>query len=284
MLHDRGFPSMRILPARDVKAQPAEILTIAKRSTQQFSLLGRLFEPSEALADPKHVPPAVAPEQLGRKGGPMDGDLDERSIDERENPEIAAGFTFLGQFIDHDITFDPTPLSELERDPEAISNYRTPALDLDSVYGGGPLTSPHLYDRAAPWKFLISHLNASAFDLPRNGQETALIADPRNDENPMISQLHLAFLMAHNRRFDEVASDSGTTAMEAFEEARADIRSVYQWIVVNEYLPRICVLSASLRELFSAPGYSARRVGSQEDAWCSGRTAGARNLIGSRRS
>lgn len=170
----------------------------------------------------------------------MDGELDTRSPDEQENPNIDAGFTFLGQFIDHDITFDPTPISDLKRDREANLNYRTPGLDLDSVYGGGPVTSPHLYDRAQPGRFLLGASEQDEFDLPRNRQEIALIADPRNDENLIISQLHLAFLRAHNFRFDELASRPGTNAKDTFEEARRNIRWLYQWIVVNEYLPRVC--------------------------------------------
>ena|SRR5829696_1330620 len=59
---------------------------------------------------------------------------------------MPAGFTFLGQFLDHDMTFDPTSSLARQQDPEAIRNFRVPSLDLDSVYGGGPGASPHLYD------------------------------------------------------------------------------------------------------------------------------------------
>jgi hypothetical protein len=56
-------------------------------------------------------------------------------------------FSLLGQFLDHDMTFDPTSSLARRRDPESIRNFRIPALDLDSVYGGGPVALPYLYDQ-----------------------------------------------------------------------------------------------------------------------------------------
>ena len=55
------------------------------------------------------------------------------------SPRLFAGFTFIGQFIDHDITFDNTPLALQQADPDATVNFRTPRYDLDSVYGRGPV-------------------------------------------------------------------------------------------------------------------------------------------------
>ena len=63
------------------------------------------------------------------------------------NANVPAGFTYLGQFVDHDITLDLTSIGEKESDPTAVENFRTPALDLDNVYGLGPDGSRHLYAR-----------------------------------------------------------------------------------------------------------------------------------------
>jgi hypothetical protein len=85
---------------------------------------------------------------LGQAGGNMDA-KDQPGVpnpDSPDNPDIPAGFTFLGQFIDHDITFDSTSSLERQLDPEAIANFRAPLLELDSVYGAGPRASPHLYN------------------------------------------------------------------------------------------------------------------------------------------
>jgi hypothetical protein len=62
-----------------------------------------------------------------------------------ENKFIPAGYTYFGQFVDHDITLDPTAFHGKEVDPEAMEDFRTPALDLDSVYGAGPDSQPYLY-------------------------------------------------------------------------------------------------------------------------------------------
>jgi hypothetical protein len=142
--------------------------------------------------------------------------------------DIPAGFTYLGQFIDHDITFDPTPFAAAQRDPRALANFRTPRLDLDSVYGLGPDVQPYLYDRDAPGKLLLTE--APCLDLPRNRQGRALIGDPRNDENAIISQLHLLFLRFHNRIVDELGS---------FEAAQRLVRRHFHFIVLREYLPTV---------------------------------------------
>ncbi|HYH81946.1 MAG TPA: heme peroxidase family protein [Longimicrobium sp.] len=173
--------------------------------------------------------------------------LAERMIDPTggdDNPRIRAGFTFLGQFIDHDITFDPTSSLEKQNDPEAIHNFRTPLLELDSVYGSGPAASPFLYDTADGAKLLIGNNSAgNPGDLPRNVQGTALIGDPRNDENLIVSQLHLSFLKVHNRVVDHIRAhgvEGGEKVPEpaVFEEAQRVVRWHYQWIVVHEFLPK----------------------------------------------
>jgi hypothetical protein len=173
--------------------------------------------------------------ELGAAGGIMDGN--------NENPDnparLPAGFTFLGQFIDHDITFDPTSSLERQVDPEAVSNFRTPALELDSVYGAGPGASPHLYQRRDPDKLLIGQdTEGGRNDLPRNEEGVALIGDPRNDENLIVSQLHVAFLKFHNAVVDRVRK-AGVPARDVFRAAQQQVRWHYQWMIVHEFLPKI---------------------------------------------
>ena len=73
-------------------------------------------------------------------------DIDPGSA-EGNNTDVPAGFTYLGQFVDHDITLDLTALGDKESDPAAVENFRTPALDLDSIYGLGPDGSRNLFAR-----------------------------------------------------------------------------------------------------------------------------------------
>jgi hypothetical protein len=169
--------------------------------------------------------------QLGKKGG----DLDESGSAPQQNTEIPAGFVFLGQFIDHDITLDTTSSLEKQNDPMAIRNFRTASLDLDCVYGSGPDASPYLYDQTNKNKLLYG-TSTNPDDLQRNGQGVALIGDPRNDENLFVSQLQLTFIKFHNAIVDYVISQ-GVTDNHVFETAQRLARWHYQWIITNEFLP-----------------------------------------------
>lgn len=204
---------------------------------------GRLFPGLPAFApDLPRIRKAL--EELGKPGGLMDANDPPPpavSPDNLDNEGLSAGFTFLGQFIDHDMTFDPTSILERQNDPEAIENFRTPSLELDNVYGAGPRASRHLYDINDPVKFLIDKLSDAPDaqdDLPRNRQATALLGDPRNDENIIVSQLHVAMLKFHNAVVDHVRA-RGFAEEEVFAEAQRMVRWHYQWIIVNEFLPKI---------------------------------------------
>ena len=67
-----------------------------------------------------------------------------------QNQRIPAGYTYFGQFVDHDITFDPLSQLQRDNDPHALTNFRTPRFDLDSLYGSGPADQPFLYDWSCP--------------------------------------------------------------------------------------------------------------------------------------
>ncbi|WP_374470068.1 heme peroxidase family protein [Phenylobacterium sp.] len=195
---------------------------------------GRMFPQLAALFATEEDLTALGEAMSEADGGASDGD----------NPTIPAGYTYLGQFIDHDITFDTTALSEQPRDPQAIFNFRTPQLELDSVYGTGPAGMPHLYQRDNPAKFAIGLTSATPgggdgtlptsmpHDLPRMPSTGfAVIGDPRNDENLVVAQTHLAFMKFHNRVVDQEAV--------AFEAARRLVRWHYQWIVLNDFVRRL---------------------------------------------
>lgn len=192
---------------------------------------GRLFPGLPAF---RHEPEALM--KLGAVGGPMDGAT--------ENPDhpngLAAGLTFLGQFIDHDITFDPTSSLERQADPEAVENFRTPTLELDNVYGAGPGASPHLYLRSDRSRLLVRSLadHPLGGDVPRNEEGIALLGDPRNDENLIVSQLHVAFLRFHNAVADHI-EPTKSPRETLFEATQRLVRWHYQWVVLNEYLPGI---------------------------------------------
>jgi hypothetical protein len=165
----------------------------------------------------------------------------ETERDPEENSGISAGITYLGQFIDHDLTFDPSSSLQKQNDPDALVDFRSPRFDLDSVYGRGPDDQPCLYAADGVRMLLGRRLTGSpkdpnARDVPRSnpaaGPKRAIIGDPRNDENVIVSQLHAAFLRFHNRVADHLGAAD-------FEAVQRFVRWHYQWVVVNDFLPTI---------------------------------------------
>lgn len=155
-----------------------------------------------------------------------------------EESGIPSLYTYFGQFVDHDITFDPMTTLIKHSDPDALTDFRTPALDMDNVYGRGPGDQPYLYE-AAGRKFLLGDaLDNGAPDLPRNvptdktEPRRALIGDPRNDENSIVSQLQGLMLRFHNR----VADENDKLDLPALQKI---VRWHYQWVVLYDFLPRI---------------------------------------------
>ena len=161
--------------------------------------------------------------------------------DPEEDRDITAAYTYLGQFVDHDLTFDPTSRLRESLDREQIgklADFRTPRFDLDNLYGRGPDDQPYLY---APdgIRMLLgepmsgSPLDPDARDLPRGPNGRALIGDPRNDENRIVAQLHAIFLRFHNKVADHLGKDA------SFQEVRKQVRLHYQWMLVTDFLPTV---------------------------------------------
>src|SRR5258705_1009089 len=156
-----------------------------------------------------------------------------------EESGIPSAYTYLGQFIDHDLPFDPASSLQRQNDPDALVDFRTPRFDLDSVYGRGPDDQPYLYENART--FLLGRsltgaaANPAARDLPRSGvasplQRRAIVGDPRNDENVIISQLQGLLHRFHNK----VAT---THPDWPFPVVHREGRFHYHWVLLNDFLP-----------------------------------------------
>jgi hypothetical protein len=193
---------------------------------EQEARFGLLFKKLPAFAPPDELLGTLARSMTD----PRPPGQDPSDHDRWDNPDITAGYTFFGQFIDHDITRDTTPLPAQQTDPHGLKNFDTPMFDLGSVYGRGPDVDPQLYDPARPGYLLVNE-HDGLHDLPRAADGTAYVGDPRNDENLVIAQLHVAFLRFHN-----VLMDEG----RGFAEAQRLTTWHYQWLIVQEFLPRIC--------------------------------------------
>ena len=200
---------------------------------------------------------------------------------------IPAGFTYLGQFIDHDITLDVSSSLDAPTDAATVNNMRSPSLDLDSLYARGPALDPfhYVFPATAEPPTAIKFARGSNqqngpggpggsagaagmvqkrdFDVPRINNPldpgisslTAVIGDPRNDENLIVSQFHHAMLRFHNRVVDDlVAKNFGG---DIFVEAKRLVTHHYQWAVVHDFLDRICggaAVNAAMQSVVAPPG------------------------------
>jgi hypothetical protein len=166
---------------------------------------------------------------------------------EPDNANIPAGYTYFGQFVDHDITFDPTSSLQRANDPNKLHNFRTPRLDLDCIYGEGPDDEPFMYDKDRGGMFLIGAVGeTSEPDLPRNVKGTALIGDMRNDENTIVSQFQLSLLRLHNAIYGHLTGQDPNDLnarffmdKSKFEEAQRILRWFYQYVVWNDWVKRL---------------------------------------------
>src|SRR5215208_980757 len=167
--------------------------------------------------------------------------------------QIPAGFTYLGQFVDHDLTFDRTNVMLGDHvSPGQLIQARSPSLDLDSLYGAGPADpgSAKFYEsdgiHLKPGKSKADGGFAAmdGFDLPRGAGSTnaqkrkAIIPDPRNDENLAVAQMHCAMIRFHNRVFDTLPAS--VPQGQRFAKARKRVTKHHQWMIRTDYLPRIC--------------------------------------------
>jgi hypothetical protein len=176
-----------------------------------------------------------------------------------------AGFTYLGQFIDHDLTMDVTDVTFGQNvSPTRLLQARSPSLDLDSLYGAGPqdpVSAKFYEDDGLHLKMGRTvgeggDLTAmDGFDLPRRGgggspraRRRALIPDPRNDENLAVAQTHLAMIRFHNRVVDTLPDS--TPPAQRFTVARDLVTKHYQWMIRTDFLPRICARS-TVNDVFS---------------------------------
>jgi hypothetical protein len=202
-------------------------------------LLSRDEYQSLELSDPDEI--------VGIIGHVIDQGIDDPSDtpDDEENPFVPAAYTYLGQFIDHDLTFDTrSTLQTIAAGKSSFPNdVRTPRLDMDCLYGLGPAASPFMYDEDGR---LATNM-VTPFDLPRSaiffkpddaGSHRAMIGDPRNDENSIVCQLQLAWIHFHNAMI-EFFKSQGMTGSKLFQAAQQEVRFTYQKIILTDFLKRI---------------------------------------------
>jgi hypothetical protein len=237
---------------------------------------------SKAIRDATKLPFDIATQTLLGKLGDFMADP---SRGAGTDSNIPAGYTYFGQFVDHDITLDISSTLDTPVDATTINNMRTPSLDLDSVYARGPALDAFLYafPPSGPPTAVKMQLGSNRpsgnggpggaggfggmqvqrdFDLPRVVNpldpalttNTAIIGDPRNDENLIVSQFHRTMLKFHNQVVDGLVAIGFSG--DIFVEAKKVVTHHYQWAVVHDYLARVCgnaAVTAALTNVTAAP-------------------------------
>ena len=167
---------------------------------------------------------------------------------------VAAGRPVFGQYLAHDLTADRSPLTHHD-DAELLRNARSARLDLELLYGEGPVANPYLYSRPDPARLLLGRIEQGGQDdLPRNPEGVALVGDPRQDSHVLISQLQVAMIRAHNRLVDRLRED-GVPEADLYGAARRSLTWHYQYVVLHDYLPETIGRERAARLLAEGPRY-----------------------------
>ena len=248
-------------------------------ASQRFRVFG-----VDPLQSPSHLPGIRA--LMNRLSRRMDAEIrwpqhQDSWIEHWENPTIPSGYTYLLQFIAHDLVHSAMPLS-IVGELSDVANARRAPLLLEGLYGHGPVGSPHLYALDAPsddrrtklrlgrMRWRIANGDAAkdpmkcpfrdiartrvddltGVDRDRGGRVAlteALLADPRNDDHAIISQLTALFALLHNglvdlaRRGEPVSRANGRfgAAHKRFLCARNALTAIYHHIIRNDVMRRV---------------------------------------------
>lgn len=180
------------------------------------------------------------------------------------NKDIPAVFTFVGQFIDHDLTMNAVDLT-IDQSGAVIVDNASPVIDLDSMYGpravldnvvsGPPGPDGKAWDIfESDGTFKLSPVEGGGFDLPRfqNGAlESAYIVDARNDENQLILQIHILLMRVHNKLVRQLGGHHESRA-DKIAAARKELVLNWQSVILHDYMPKIIppeTLAFILREI-----------------------------------
>ncbi|WP_213289100.1 peroxidase family protein [Bradyrhizobium sp. sGM-13] len=213
-----------------------------------------------------------------------------RSLEHWENPSIPSGYTYLLQFIAHDLVHSAIPLSVAGGLGRGTTNARRTPLRLETLYGSGPVGSPHIYALDAPnddrrtklrlgrmrWKENEPATGCPFRDIARTPAENvtgidrsikgvrvalteALVADPRNDDHAVMSQLTALFALLHNglidliRRQEDNAgpNDRFGAAYKRFLCAREALTAIYHNIIRKDLMRR--VIHPAIYQAYSCP-------------------------------
>jgi hypothetical protein len=246
------------------------------RPSQRFTVDG-----IDPLCAPAHLPRVRA--LMNRLSRRMDAEIQwpshsDASLERWENPRIPSGYTYLLQFVAHDLVHSAIPLSVAGKLGAGTANARRTPLQLETLFGSGPVGSPFVYALDAPnddrrtklrlgrmrWKDKNVEAGCPFRDIARAPAENvtgidrsiaghrvalteALVADPRNDDHAIMSQLTALFAMLHNNLIDLVRRQEPATGANAhfgaaykrFLCASGALTSIYHNILRKDLMHRV---------------------------------------------
>jgi hypothetical protein len=191
------------------------------------------------------LPPSAAPDinmllDLSRLGKAMTDDGTRVSED---RPEILmdVGYTYFGQFLDHDLTKDQSSLEDAaKKEPENLENFQRPRLDLSHLYGDGPgpVAKPDDLYQVDRVKMNVGPpigANAKSFDVYVDASGAPVLGDSRSGENVIIRQITAVFTRLHNSIVNQLPATI-TDPQQRFEAAKRRTTWHFQWLVVKDFL------------------------------------------------
>jgi hypothetical protein len=258
------------------------------KASQRFKAYG-----IDPLTAPAHLPRVRG--LMNRLSRRMDAELhwpthDDTTLEQWENPRIPSGYTYLLQFVAHDLVHSAIPLSVAGELGADTANSRRAALKLETLFGSGPVGSPFVYALDAPnderrTKLRLGRMrwnekgvesscpfrdiartpaeNVTGIDRSIAGHRVALteamVADPRNDDHAIMSQLTALFALLHNglvdlvRRGEPKAGPNANlgAAYNRFLCARDALTLIYHTVIRNDLMRR--VMHPAIYAAYAAP-------------------------------
>ncbi|MBL6453920.1 hypothetical protein JMJ55_01210 [Belnapia sp. T6] len=240
-------------------------------------------EPNERFAvdgaDPRSSREALA--VLRRRMRGLATLMNERPEGAAENPGIPSGYTYLLQLMAHDLVSTTMAFWAAEGPAPGVANALGAPLRLRTLYGDGPGACPFAFapDDARDQYRSRFRFSAVGGDAPktaaqyrdigraatpgvsasRGGRGEALIADSRNDQSALLSQVTGLFQMLHNAVLEMIPAP-GTLPAKPLREAtaarfalaREAVTLVFRTLLRDDLLPRL--LDPAVRNAYAAAG------------------------------
>lgn len=153
------------------------------------------------------------------------------------NTGMPAGYTYLAQFLSHEINPSGSGEGTVRIGGSVNLGIPKPTITLASLYGDGD--AAYQAEAYPNGKFILHADSADNInsDIFRN-QDGAFIGDIRNDENYLLSQMHLFWQKFHNVTYS-VIFDGISDQLKRFDATKEFVIFIFKKIVLEDFLKRL---------------------------------------------